>query len=149
MIQIINLNLGTLSSKIEILANIFALSYLQRQGCAMQVHGGKIKAEVDNIWNFGGKDIFEIGFPIIKAEENRLFVFCSRYSYSNQDELNHFSTYLESLYCEVIAHLIVKNHTTLPTDNLSIAYCANHNLNHFTMMLANFDGINRKQYEAI
>lgn len=124
----------------------YLLAYLQSKGVA---HTG-VDPVQDNHWNFGA---FEEGH-LIRTENNSLFIALTCPEIKETDDAaittqQSVGSNLQERLLDIIAHMIANKIKKLPEKNIEFAFYINHNNGHWTSLLANFEGLNDAQYQAL
>lgn len=122
----------------------YRLAYLKKN----RPRSPKLHVRSDQHWDLGE---FEEGH-ILRAADNSLFTFVLCPEMTDQAtaiERQAVSANLQELYLNMVAHLMAKNYSVLPSKKLKIAFGINHHNTHWTCLLAEFDGLNARAYRAL
>ncbi len=99
-------------------------------------------------WDLGE---FEDGH-ILRTADNSLFAFmlCPEMTDSATVKKHQsVSANLQEQFLNIVAHLMAKKYSTLPSDKMKIAFGINHHNTHWTCLLAEFGGLNARAYRAL
>lgn len=143
------------------LLHTYTLAYLQNK--RVGING--IKPEVDRHWNFGEFDLGVDNAPtfegtqaecpnsyLFRTDDNAamLILDCPQISDNDQaTESQTISSNLHEQFINVIAYFIAQGYSELPTDKLKIGLCVNHHNTHWTLLMSQFEGLDKIQYKAL
>lgn len=122
----------------------YTLAYLQKKGVAI----AGVEPNIDRNWNIAAYDEGHL----IKTEDNSIFTLITAPVLTTDEESTErqvVSSNLHEKFVEIIAQLIANNYAQLPSNKLKIGLCINHNNAHWTMLMANFNGLNKVEYHAL
>ncbi|MCS5712656.1 hypothetical protein [Candidatus Berkiella aquae] len=99
-------------------------------------------------WDLGA---FEEG-RILRTEDGCIFAFVTCPAITDSDDASarqSVSANLQEVFLNLIADLIAKEYQELPSNNIKIAFGINHLNSHWTGLLAEFNGLDANDYQAL
>lgn len=99
-------------------------------------------------WDLGE---FEDGH-ILRTADNSLFAFMLCPEMTDSATVKNgqpVSANLQEQFLNIVAHLMAKKYSTLPSNKIKIAFGINHHNTHWTCLLAEFGGLNARAYRML
>lgn len=129
------------------LTRAYTNAYLHQKGLLID---DADEPQIDRKHNLGA--FGEDGY-LIKAADNSMFTLYTANALADAEQVTQsqvLSCKLHDGFLDVITFFIANNYKKLPSNKLKIGFCLDHdNDYHWTMLMANFEGLNQAQYGAL